>query len=122
MQRNLCGKYCVGNVIYHKTSPKKLKTRETKYVEINNIVYMELYSGAKMVNEKDLKTKYMRSKNREFTVYEFHIIIMTIQLCDPVFSVLLSLFSSAPAVSAATLITIPHLLSNLSFDFAHISY
>jgi hypothetical protein len=30
---------------------------------------MELYSGAKMVNEKDLKTKYLRSKNREFTVY-----------------------------------------------------
>jgi alanyl-tRNA synthetase len=48
--------------------PKKLKTRETKYVEINNIVYMELYLGAKMLNEKDLKTKYLRSKNREFTV------------------------------------------------------
>jgi hypothetical protein len=29
---------------------------------------MELYSGAKMVNEKALKTKYLRSKNREFTV------------------------------------------------------
>jgi alanyl-tRNA synthetase len=48
--------------------PKKLKTREKKYVELNNIVYMELYSGAKKVNEKDLKTKYLRSKNREFTV------------------------------------------------------
>jgi hypothetical protein len=56
-------------VIYHEKRPKKLKTRETKYVEINNIVYRELYSGAKMVNEKDLKTKYLRSKNREFTVY-----------------------------------------------------
>jgi hypothetical protein len=31
---------------------------------------MELYSGSKMVNEKDLKTKYLRSKNREFTVYK----------------------------------------------------
>jgi hypothetical protein len=31
---------------------------------------MELYSGATMVNEKDLKTKYLRSKNREFTVLE----------------------------------------------------
>jgi hypothetical protein len=30
---------------------------------------MELYLGAEMVNEKDLKTKYLRSKNREFTVY-----------------------------------------------------
>jgi hypothetical protein len=29
---------------------------------------MELYSGAKMVNEKYLKTKNVRSKNREFTV------------------------------------------------------
>jgi hypothetical protein len=48
--------------------PKNRKNRETKYVEINNIVYVELYSGAKMVNEKDLKTKYLRSKNREFTV------------------------------------------------------
>jgi hypothetical protein len=55
-------------VIYHEKRPKKLKTRETKYVEINNIVCMELYSGAKMVNERDLKTKYLRSKNREFTV------------------------------------------------------
>jgi hypothetical protein len=68
MQRNLCGKYCVGNVIYHEKRPKKLKTWDTKHVEINNIVYMELYSGAKMVNEKDLKTKYLRSKNRKFTV------------------------------------------------------
>jgi hypothetical protein len=29
---------------------------------------MELYSGAKMVNKKYLKTKYVRSKNQEFTV------------------------------------------------------
>jgi hypothetical protein len=57
-------------VIYHEKRPKKLKTRETKYVEINNIVYMELYLGAKMVNEKDLKTKYLRLKNREFTVHK----------------------------------------------------
>jgi hypothetical protein len=40
--------------------PKNRKNWETKYVETNNIVYMELYSGAKMVNEKDLKTKYLR--------------------------------------------------------------
>jgi hypothetical protein len=32
---------------------------------------MELYSGAKMVNEKYLKTKNVRSKNREFTVLIF---------------------------------------------------
>jgi hypothetical protein len=39
-----------------------------KNAEINNIVCMELYSGPKRVNEKDLKTKYLRSKSREFTV------------------------------------------------------
>jgi hypothetical protein len=33
---------------------------------------MELYLGAKMVNEKDLKTKYLRLKNREFTVLSLH--------------------------------------------------
>jgi hypothetical protein len=68
MQHNLCGKYCVGNVIYHEKAEKS-KNRETKNAEINNIVYMELYSGAKMLNEKDFKKKYLRSKNREFTVY-----------------------------------------------------
>jgi hypothetical protein len=31
---------------------------------------MELYSGAKMVNEKDLKTKYLSSKNQKFTVLD----------------------------------------------------
>jgi hypothetical protein len=49
-------------------SRKIEKNQETKNAEINNIDYMELYSGAKMVSEKDLKTKYLRSKNREFTV------------------------------------------------------
>jgi hypothetical protein len=62
MQYNPCGKCCVGNMIYNEKGGK------TKNAEINNIVYMELYSGAKMVNEKYLKTKYVRSKNREFTV------------------------------------------------------
>jgi hypothetical protein len=47
----------------------KQKIGETKNAEINNVVYIELYSGAKMVNEKYLKTKYVRSKNREFTVF-----------------------------------------------------
>jgi hypothetical protein len=51
---------------------KRLKTRkigETKNAEINKIVYMELCSGPKRVNERDLKTKYLRSKNREFNVF-----------------------------------------------------
>jgi hypothetical protein len=40
---------------------------------------MELYLGAKMVNEKDLKTKYLSSKNREFTV--LHNINMCLDTC-----------------------------------------
>jgi hypothetical protein len=66
MQQNPCGKCCVGNEIYNE---KGRKTGETKNAEINNIVKMELYSGPKRVSEKDLKTKYLRSKNREFTVH-----------------------------------------------------
>jgi hypothetical protein len=50
---------------------KNKKIGETKNAEINNVVYMELYSGAKKVNEKYLKTKNVRSKNREFTVHSF---------------------------------------------------
>jgi hypothetical protein len=51
--------------------PKNRKIGETKNAEINNIVYMELYSGPKIVNDKDLKTKYLRSKNREFIVLHY---------------------------------------------------
>jgi hypothetical protein len=51
MRKNLCEKCCVGTVIY---SDKCGKTavRETVDVKINNVIYMELYSGAKMVNGK----------------------------------------------------------------------
>jgi hypothetical protein len=42
---------------------KSRKNWETKNAEINN-VYMELYSGAKMVNEK------CEIENREFTVFD----------------------------------------------------
>jgi uncharacterized cysteine cluster protein YcgN (CxxCxxCC family) len=37
MQQNPCGKCCVGT---------------TMDAEINNVIYMELYSGAKMVDEE----------------------------------------------------------------------
>jgi hypothetical protein len=63
MQHNSCGKCCVGNVVYNEKGGK------TKNAEINNVVYMELYLGAKMVNEKYLKTKYVRSKNRASSLY-----------------------------------------------------
>jgi hypothetical protein len=69
MQQNPCGKCCRERDLQRKR-PKNRKISETKNAEINNIVYMELYSGPKRVNEKDLKTKYLRSKNREFTVIQ----------------------------------------------------
>jgi hypothetical protein len=62
MQQNPCGKCCVGNVIYNE------KSGETMDAEINNINYMELYSGAKMVDDKYLKTNNARSIDRDSTV------------------------------------------------------
>jgi hypothetical protein len=55
MRKNLCEKCCVGTVIY---SDKCGKTavRETVDAETNNIIYMELYSGAKMADGKYRKT------------------------------------------------------------------
>jgi hypothetical protein len=55
MRKNLCEKCRVGTVIY---SDKCGKTavRETVDVEVNNVIYMELYSGAKMADGKYRKT------------------------------------------------------------------
>jgi hypothetical protein len=36
--------------------------------EINNVIYVELYSGAKMVDDKYLKTNNVRSIDRDSTV------------------------------------------------------
>jgi hypothetical protein len=36
--------------------------------EINNVIYMELYSGANMVDDKYLKTNNVRSIDRDSTV------------------------------------------------------
>jgi hypothetical protein len=36
--------------------------------KINNIIYMELYSGAKMVDNKYEKTNFVGSVDREFIV------------------------------------------------------
>jgi hypothetical protein len=68
MQQNPCGKCCVGNVIYNEKGGK-MKNRGNENAEINNVVYMELYSEAKMVNDKYVKTNNVRSKNREFIVH-----------------------------------------------------
>jgi hypothetical protein len=36
--------------------------------EINNVIYMELYSGAKMMDDEYLKTNVARSIDRNSTV------------------------------------------------------
>jgi hypothetical protein len=54
--------------------------------EINNVIYMELYLGAKMVDDKYLKTNNVRSIDRDSTVYSIEfknhsIKIHTSKLC-----------------------------------------
>jgi hypothetical protein len=39
--------------------------------KINNVIYMELYSGAKILDDKYKKTNIVGSTDREFTVYEY---------------------------------------------------
>jgi hypothetical protein len=48
----------------------KSAVREMVDAEINNVIYMELYSGAKMANSKYRKTYVAGSVDRENTVYE----------------------------------------------------
>jgi hypothetical protein len=55
MRKNLCEKCCVGTVIYGDKCGKTA-VRETVDAEINNIIYMELYSGAKLADGKYRKT------------------------------------------------------------------
>jgi hypothetical protein len=56
MQENPCGKCCVGTVIYKRDA------------EINNVIYMELYSGPKMAHDKYGKTNVAGSIDRDSTV------------------------------------------------------
>jgi hypothetical protein len=67
MRKNLCEKCCVGTVIY---SDKCGKTavRETVDAEINKVIYMELYSGAKMADGKYRKMYVAGSIDRDYTV------------------------------------------------------
>jgi hypothetical protein len=67
MRKNLCEKSYVGTVIY---SDKCGKTavRETVNAEINNVIYMELYSGAKTADGKYRKTYVEGSIDLENTV------------------------------------------------------
>jgi hypothetical protein len=51
MWKNLCEICCVGTVIYSNKCGKTA-VRETVDAEINNVIYMELYLGAKMADGK----------------------------------------------------------------------
>jgi hypothetical protein len=55
MRKNLCEKCCAGTVIYSNKCGK-MAVRETVDAEINNVIYMELYSGDKMADGKYRKT------------------------------------------------------------------
>jgi hypothetical protein len=46
MQQNPCGKCCVG------TGFTSDKCGETMDAEINNVIYIKLYSGAKMMDDE----------------------------------------------------------------------
>jgi hypothetical protein len=48
---------------------EKRQVAGTMNAKINNVVYMELYSGAKMVDNKYEETNVAGSIDREFTVY-----------------------------------------------------
>jgi hypothetical protein len=67
MRKNLCEKCCVGTIIYSDKCGKKA-VRETVDAEINNVIYMELYSGAMMADGKYRKTYVAGSVDRENTV------------------------------------------------------
>jgi hypothetical protein len=47
---------------------EKQQVPGTMNAKVNNIIYMELYSGAKMVDDKYEKTNVAGSIDREFTV------------------------------------------------------
>jgi hypothetical protein len=46
----------------------KRKVGETTDAKINNVIYMELYSGPKMMDDEYLKTNIARSIDRDFNV------------------------------------------------------
>jgi hypothetical protein len=48
--------------------------------EINNVIYMELYSGPKMVHNKYEKTNVARSTDQDSTVYYTQSKIHTLQV------------------------------------------
>jgi hypothetical protein len=70
MEENPCGKF--GNMIYNDKGRKTIG-RGTMDAEINNVIYMELYSGPKMAHDKYEKTNVARSIHRDSTVVpRFH--------------------------------------------------
>jgi hypothetical protein len=67
MRKNLCERCCVGTVIYSDKCGKAA-VRETVDGEINNIIYMELYLGARMADGKYRKTYIAGSVDRKNTI------------------------------------------------------
>jgi hypothetical protein len=62
MQKNLC------ETVIYSDKCGKTAVRETEDAEINNVIYMELHLGAKMVDGKYRKTYVVGSVDREKTV------------------------------------------------------
>jgi hypothetical protein len=48
----------------------KWEVGETIDAKINNVIYMELYPGPKMMDDEYLKSNIARSIDRDFTVYQ----------------------------------------------------
>jgi hypothetical protein len=53
----------------------KRQVAVTMNAKINNVIYMELHSGAKRVDDKYEKTNVAGSIDREFTVFVYFVLI-----------------------------------------------
>jgi hypothetical protein len=56
MRENPCGKCCQDRDLQTINAMRKNEFGGTMDVEINNVIYMELYSGPKMAHDKNGKT------------------------------------------------------------------
>jgi hypothetical protein len=69
MQQNPCGNAVSGQDLQAINAGKR-EVGETMDAKINNVMYMELYSGPKMMDEEYLKSNIARSIDRDSTVDE----------------------------------------------------
>jgi cytidine deaminase len=68
MRKNLC-EYAVSGPLFTAINAEKRQFGETVDAEINVVIYMELNSGAKMVDDKYRKTYVAGSVDRENAVF-----------------------------------------------------